>query len=133
FDGMSSFYSSGVIPYEGAQGNTFRVRLSKDIKPGKYTFFCAVHGPLQSTEVEVRGPGADVPSQAEITREARKEIGEVATSVDGGTYDGNGFWSSGLLSSDPYMEYTLRISKPGTYRYACLLHPPMVGTLVVTP
>jgi len=245
FDGTSSFYSSGVIPYEGAQGNTFRVPLSKNIRPGKYTFFCAVHGPLQSTEVEVRGSGA-VPSQDEITREARKEIDEVAKSldevwrdanrgritlsvagkpqtvpapfgglispkeehaaidafvpdkftvkagapitwkmmgsehtisfdvpkyfppvqflkdgtvrlnpklappaggapkppeqqgqgirkIDGGTYGGSGFWSSGLISSEPYLEYTLRISKPGTYRYACLLHPPMVGTVVVTP
>ena len=30
-----------------------------------------------------------------------------------------------------YVEYTMRISEPGTYRYACLLHPPMVGTVVV--
>ena len=51
--------------------------------------------------------------------------------VDGGTYDGSGFWSSGLFYGDPYVEYTLRFSAPGTYRYACLIHPPMVGTLVV--
>lgn len=51
--------------------------------------------------------------------------------IDGGTYDGSGFWSSGLLFSDSYSEYTLRFSEPGTYRYACLIHPPMVGTVVV--
>ncbi|MQA99831.1 MAG: hypothetical protein GEU78_06000 [Actinobacteria bacterium] len=51
--------------------------------------------------------------------------------IDGGTYDGSGFWSSGLFFADPYVEYTLRFSTPGTYRYACLIHPPMVGTLVV--
>jgi plastocyanin len=245
FDGKNSFYSSGIIRYEGARGNTFRIPLSKNIRPGKYTFYCAVHGPLQSTEVEVRGADARVPSQDEISREARKEIDGVAKSldevwtdaadgriispagdksiltgpfaglftpkedhaaidafvpskltvkagapitwkmmgsdhtisfdvptyfppvefmkdgtvrfnpkleppaggapkppeqqgrgvrkIDGGTYDGNGFWSSGLISSEPYLEYTLRISKPGTYRFACLLHPPMVGTVVVTP
>jgi plastocyanin len=246
FDGKNSFYNSGIIRYEGQGGNTFRVPLSKDIRPGKYTFFCAFHGPQQSTEVEVRANAA-VPSQEEISREARKEIdavtkrldevwadaadgritlpaGDKKTTVsgpfaglfspkedyaainafvpdkltvkagapitwkvtgrehtisfgvpkyfppveflkdgtvrfnpklippaggapkppeqqgpgvlkiDGGTYGGNGFWSSGLMSpSDPYGEYTLRISKPGTYRYACLLHPPMVGTVVVTP
>ena len=53
-------------------------------------------------------------------------------SHDGGTYDGEGFWSSGLIGAGPYLEYTMRITKPGTYAYACLLHPPMVGTIKVT-
>ncbi len=52
---------------------------------------------------------------------------------DGGTYDGTGFWSSGLIGSEPYIEYTMRVSKPGRYQFACLLHPPMIGTLVVQP
>ena len=52
--------------------------------------------------------------------------------VDGGTWDGSGFWSSGVLFSDAYTKYTLRFSTPGTYRYACLIHPPMVGTVSVT-
>ncbi|MEX1177289.1 MAG: hypothetical protein WEB09_02400, partial [Nitriliruptor sp.] len=51
--------------------------------------------------------------------------------VDGGTWDGSGFWSSGVLYSEAYVEYTVRVSEPGTYRYACLIHPPMVGTLRV--
>lgn len=50
---------------------------------------------------------------------------------DGGTYDGSGFWSSGLAFGDP-IEYTMRISKAGTYKYACLIHPPMVGTITVS-
>jgi plastocyanin len=52
--------------------------------------------------------------------------------LDGGTWDGSGFWSSGVLFSDAYVQYTLRFSTPGTYRYACLIHPPMVGTVTVT-
>ena len=52
--------------------------------------------------------------------------------VDGGTWDGAGFWSSGVLFSDAYVKYTLRFSTPGTYRYACLIHPPMVGTVTVS-
>lgn len=52
--------------------------------------------------------------------------------VDGGSWDGSGFWSSGVLYSDAYVEYTLRFSTPGSYRYACLIHPPMVGTVTVT-
>lgn len=52
--------------------------------------------------------------------------------VDGETWDGSGFHSSGLLGSEPYSSYTLRVSKPGSYKFACLVHPEMVGTLVVT-
>ncbi|MGH8958329.1 MAG: hypothetical protein ACRDVK_06610 [Acidimicrobiia bacterium] len=52
--------------------------------------------------------------------------------IDGGSWDGSGFWSSGVLFSDAYVQYTLRFSSPGTYRYACLIHPPMVGTIEVS-
>lgn len=60
------------------------------------------------------------------------EDAEGIQKLDGGTYDGEGFWSSGLVGAGPYLEYTLRISKPGTYPYACLIHPKMIGTVVVT-
>lgn len=52
--------------------------------------------------------------------------------IDGGTYSGSGFYSSGLLGSDPFSTYTLRFAKAGRYRFACLIHPEMVGSLVVT-
>ncbi len=255
FDGSYSYYNSGIIPYEGPQGNTYEVQLADDIAPGKYWFYCAVHGPFQATEVDIKKEGADVPSQEEVSREARKEIDKLAeplldlyrqavrrnrveittqtgkheirgpfgglydvsvsdhalinefipkrlevkagepitwkligashtisfdvpryfpivqfqnngnvrlnpkleppaggskpppkgtsappteqdapsvTKVDGGTYDGTGFWSSGLIGGEPYAEYTMRISKPGTYDFACLIHPPMVGKVEVT-
>ncbi len=239
FDGTANYYNSGIIPYEGPQGNTFRVPIAADTKPGSYFFYCAVHGPSQYTEVKVRPEGSEVPAQEEVSRKARKEIadfaapmlrsyrdardgrmeafgeeitapfGGVATEahgsinvylpgtirtrvgervtwkmmgadhtvtfgvpeyfpiiqfrengnvrlnprmvrpagghpeipeqegegvfrVDGGTYDGTGFYSSGLFAAEPYAEYSLRFSKPGTYKYACLLHPPMVGTVVVS-
>jgi hypothetical protein len=56
--------------------------------------------------------------------------------VDGGTWDGAGFRSSGFpicLGGDcPPARFSLTFTKPGTYRYACLLHPAMIGTVVVT-
>jgi plastocyanin len=52
--------------------------------------------------------------------------------IDGGTYDGSGFWSTGVLWSDEYVDYTLRFSEPGEYPFACLIHPPMVGSVRVT-
>jgi plastocyanin len=30
------------------------------------------------------------------------------------------------------VDYTLRFSEPGSYQFACLIHPPMVGTVNVT-
>jgi plastocyanin len=239
YDGTASYYNSGIIPYEGPQGNTFRVRFAEDLDAGSYWFYCAVHGPGQATEIKLRPEGSDIPSQEEVSRRARAEqqefvepmakvfrdasdgtlevdgrrvrgpfgglqppvhgginefvpktiradVGErvtwklmgwphtvtfgvpeyfpiirfakngnvsmnprleepaggspdlpepkegAVTRVDGGTYDGRGFFSSGLLAGEPYAEYSVRVSRPGRYKFACLLHPPMVGTLVVS-
>lgn len=50
--------------------------------------------------------------------------------VDVGEWDGaGGFHSSGAL--DPGETFTVTFTKPGTYLYACVLHPQMVGTLEV--
>jgi len=52
--------------------------------------------------------------------------------VDAGTWDGQGFRSSGAAFSDGRLVYSLAFSKPGTYRYLCLIHPDMEGTVKVT-
>jgi plastocyanin len=241
FDGKYSFYNSGVLPYQGPRGNTYRVKFAGTTKPGTYLFFCAVHGPQQTTEVVVRPKGTKVPSASAIARLGRKQANDVITplaktfrttsrtgklswhgeklsepfaglpsdieasinefvprtihakvdqpitwnvigadhtisfnvppylpifnfrsdgkvvfnpkvdnptggaptipdagdegqprKIDGGTYDGTGFWSSGTVGGDPARQYTLRISKPGTYNYACLVHPRMIGKVVVS-
>jgi plastocyanin len=51
--------------------------------------------------------------------------------IDGGTFDGKGFYFSGSLVAGKYVEYTMRFSRTGKYRFACLIHPPMVGRLAV--
>ena len=240
FDGTYSFYNSGILPYEGPRGNTYRVRFSPKTKPGTYFFYCAIHGPNQLSEVVVRPKGTKVASAAAIARQGRKEatdaIAPMATTfrnatrtnkvkvqgrtltgpfaglpsaqegsinefvprtlqvkvnqpitwhfvgadhtisfnvppylpimtfassgtvsfnakvhdpaggapkppdfgdndkrvIDGGTYSGTGFWSSGVVGGDPPTSYTLRIAKKGTYNYACLIHPRMIGKVVVS-
>lgn len=240
FNGKQTYYSSGFIPPEGPSGNTYRVELADDIEPGTYRYMCTIHFPEMQGALEVRAPGAELPSQTEVNATAREEIEKLAEPlrkaytaarqgraetagsrlplplggyhaaeeytvallefvprvitarvnepvtwtmtgahtvsfdvprylpiyfvdddgtvrrnrvvdraaggsprpppvdfvsepmrIDGGTWDGSGFFSSGLLGSDPFATYTLRVSKPGRYKYACLIHPKMVGTLVV--
>lgn len=75
-------------------------------------------------ELELPAGGAPVPEPPEDPSEPLV--------IDGGTYDGEGFWSTGVLHSDAWVEYTLRFSEPGTYPFACLIHPPMVGVVRVS-
>jgi plastocyanin len=63
-----------------------------------------------------------------------------------GANHGNGFWSTGTLSSPGHpvdgvlpsglgkfpTKQTITFSKPGTYTYICLIHPEMQGTIDVT-
>jgi plastocyanin len=54
----------------------------------------------------------------------------VTRKVDVGDWDGKGgFRSSGAL--DPGETFTVTFTKAGTYAYACVLHPQMVGTVTV--
>ncbi|MDX1659241.1 MAG: hypothetical protein R3343_10515 [Nitriliruptorales bacterium] len=57
-----------------------------------------------------------------------------ATVVDGGAWDGQGFFSSGLFVSFPpgLFSYDITFETPGTYTYQCLIHPGMEGTVNVT-
>lgn len=46
------------------------------------------------------------------------------------TYDGSTYTSSGMLNGKPY---TLTFTKSGVYPYYCLLHPGMMGVVIVNP
>ena len=72
FNGQA-IYSSGIIPYEGVKGNTFEVKLADDLRPGTYTFYCNVHGPLQTGQIVVQEKGTEIPSRSEVARQAREE------------------------------------------------------------
>lgn len=54
-------------------------------------------------------------------------------SVNGGSWDGEGRFSSGILraTSPAKVLYTLRFTQPGTYDYLCVIHQPMRGTIEV--
>lgn len=71
-------------------------------------------GPPSDGDTEGGPPGSD----------ARPE----PPAVDVGPWDGKGFLSSGMTGEGTY---SITFTEPGTYRYACLVHPQMVGTVVV--
>jgi plastocyanin len=50
--------------------------------------------------------------------------------VDAGNYDGSFFLSSGY--PDGPMRYSVTFTKPGNYPYACLIHPLMLGRVIVS-
>ncbi len=54
--------------------------------------------------------------------------------IQGGTWDGTGFMSSGIIVSfppGPLFQYQLSFSKAGTYQFKCLIHDNMEGTVKV--
>ncbi len=59
---------------------------------------------------------------------------KASVNLDGGTYSGEGEWSSGIIRAIPprVVTYTLRFAKPGTYSYSCLVHHGMRGKIVVS-
>lgn len=59
--------------------------------------------------------------------------GRHPVTVDAGTWDGEGFHTSGApFAPDAQLVYSLAFSKPGAYQYKCLVHPDMEGTVKVT-
>ena len=51
------------------------------------------------------------------------------------SYHGNGFWNSGALDAQastlPSNAAKVTFAAPGTYKFACLVHPVMRGTVIV--
>ena len=54
------------------------------------------------------------------------------TNVDGGSFDGTGYFSSGSINAPGDVIFKLTFTKAGTYAYICQIHPDMKGTVKVT-
>ena len=74
FRGTEGLYNSGFIPPEGDGANTFQLPVAEDAEPGTYTYFCNYRWTSMSGTVEIVAADADIPSQQEVNRQARKEI-----------------------------------------------------------
>jgi plastocyanin len=244
FDGTASYYNSGFL----ADGDAFSVKLADDIKPGEYTFFCALHRAGMSGKLTVVAPDAKADTADDVDAARQKDIDDIHAkmkstidairggtlppflpkaapngviagggseevqeavpvlfgpdsvdikvgdsvtwtivgphtvtfggdeslrtaiakapdgsvhvnadafapaggagqpegpppekpgppiAIDGGSYDGAGVHSSGLVLSFPPQLYTyaLKFTKAGTYDYFCAIHPDMKGVVNVT-
>jgi plastocyanin len=83
---------------------------------------------------KIAPPAGGAPDVSKMGEEQHEGEGPPkAQTVDARSWGGRGFWSTGYLEGyDAPVVYSLRITRPGTYKFACLVHPPMVGTLTVT-
>ena len=80
-----------------------------------------------------RNPDAYRPVGFEVPEREGDPFGDEGASleVDGGRWDGKGgFRSSGALF--PGDKFTITFTRPGTYPFACVLHPQMVGSVDVS-
>lgn len=51
--------------------------------------------------------------------------------VDGGSWNGTGFYNSGSFDTEGDVLFKMTFAKAGTYKYECLIHPDMEGTVKV--
>ena len=84
FNGRQAYYNSGFIPYEGKKGNKFELKLADDIAPGTYSYYCNLHGPAMSGEIQVQPAGSKIPSQSEVSRGGRVEVEKAVQGLKAG-------------------------------------------------
>ncbi|HVT76196.1 MAG TPA: hypothetical protein VHD87_04135, partial [Acidimicrobiales bacterium] len=77
FTGKLAYYSSGFIPFEGARGNSYQMKIADNAKPGKYFYYCAIHGALMSGQITVQKSGS-IESQASLNRRGAQEAKHIS-------------------------------------------------------
>lgn len=81
FNGRQTIYNSGFIPYLGARGNTFEMKMAADTAPGRYYYYCNLHSASMSGYIDVVAKGKAIPSQGALDRQGHKEIDVAAKSA----------------------------------------------------
>ena len=108
-------------------GDTVTWKISSD-EPHSATFLSGAPFPPDPVPMPDGGP-TDIMLNPESFFSSRAPDAPVET------YDGTGYRNSGFLSNGkvvpPNESYSLTFDTPGTYLYNCLLHPAMVGEVIV--
>jgi plastocyanin len=95
--------------------------INKSLAPHTVTFLA---GQAQPDVVNVQ-PQPAGPPQFQLNPTMFNPAG------DPSAYDGSSYLNSGFTEPGPNGTYTVTFTQPGSYDYLCLLHPGMVGTVVV--
>lgn len=102
-------------------------------KDGKVTIdkraFEAVKWPAPERPEEEEGPPEEPPDEEAPPEEEEAEPEPI--NIDGGEFDGSGGFHSTGLDYNSGDTFSLTFTKSGTYLFACLVHPAMVGKVVV--
>jgi len=77
FTGNQTYYNSGFLP----EGDTYKVKLSPDIKPGTYSYYCNLHGPEMSGSIVVVGKDRSTPSADTSNKAADAEKAAVVAKL----------------------------------------------------
>ena len=77
FDGTQPYYNSGFLP----EDTTFSIKLSPNIKPGTYHYYCNLHGPDMSGSIVVKAKDASIPSQADVDKAGTTQKNDIVNKL----------------------------------------------------
>jgi plastocyanin len=95
FDGSATFWNSGFL----ADGATFDLQLSKDIKPGKYLGFCTLHFTQMISEIDVVAADQAIPSPDAVLAEGRKQLEDLTSKLTKVAADGQAASTPGQVQA----------------------------------
>ena len=72
FDGTQTYYNSGFL----ADGDHYKMTLSKNIKPGTYNYFCTLHREGMMGKITVVAADAKAQSADEVKTAGEKELAD---------------------------------------------------------
>jgi len=78
FDGTQTFYNSGLLFNDG---DTYTVKLSKDIKPGSYAMMCMIHRGAMTGHLTVAAAGTSIPSPSEVAARGQSQLNDLITKL----------------------------------------------------
>jgi plastocyanin len=78
FDGTQAFFNSGMLTEDG---DSFKVKLSSDIKPGDYSMICLIHRGTMTATMTVAPKADTVPSPDDVTAAGKKEFDALVAKV----------------------------------------------------
>lgn len=114
---------NGTVTWQVGGLHTITFNAPEDARPA---ITVAADGDVQLNPKAVTRVGSPEPAEPAEDEDAPPVV------VNAGRFDGNGFKNSGdLFGGSSPLQYKVTFTRAGTYRYVCLVHPDMEGTVTV--